>query len=361
MEENILINQNIKDLKFKYSCEKHQVVISSCASLFRNISGCKFNAVADKVEKEAILNLVAEAKSQVGMLDNYNFYNLRDVPRLQRQLLIDHKVISYSTSKKISGKAVILNCSLVEKNKLTAITVNEDEHLKIGCVMPGRNILNCYKEVIKVERGLEKKLSFSFNQNLGYLTSNPSLIGTGLKATIVVHVPSMVISTRIVEFIKNLNQIGFGVSSFFGEGSEIIGNLFSISNLITLGKNEESIMEEIIAIGKNLEEEEEEAKKELKSTENFSIEDSVYRSFGMVKYAKILSFEESLELLSILKFGLDLGIIDEVKKFDFYELINIISDSNIEISYIKDKKATLDEIDFIRACVVREKILKDYA
>ncbi|MEI7616408.1 MAG: hypothetical protein WCJ54_06810, partial [Actinomycetota bacterium] len=339
----------------------NQVVISSSVSLFRNISGFKFNAVTDKVEKEAILSLVAEAKSQVEMLDSFNFYNLRDVPRLQRQLLIDHRIISYLTSKKISGKAVILNSNLVDKNKLTAITVNEDEHLKIECVMPGRNILNCYKEVLKVERGLEKKLSFSFNQNLGYLTSNPSLIGTGLKAAIVVHVPSMVISTRIVEFIKNLNQIGFGVSSFFGEGSEIIGNLFSISNLITLGKNEESIMEEITAIGKNIEEEEEEAKEELKSTENFSIEDSVYRSFGMIKYAKILSFEESLELLSILKFGLDLGIIDEVKKFDFYELINIISDSNIEISYVKDKKATLDEIDFIRACVVREKLLKNYA
>jgi len=361
MEENILINQNTKNLKFKYNCDKNQVVISSSVCLFRNISGFKFNAVTDKVEKEAILSLVAEAKSQVDMLDSFNFYNLRDVPRLQRQLLIDQKIISYSTSKKISGKAVILNSNLVDKNKLTAITVNEDEHLKIECVMPGRNISNCYKEVLKVERGLEKKLSFSFNQNLGYLTSNPSLIGTGLKATIVVHVPSMVISTRIVEFIKNLNQIGFGVSSFFGEGSEIIGNLFSISNLITLGKNEESIMEEIAAIGKNIEEEEEEAKEELKSTENFSIEDSVYRSFGMIKYAKILSFEESLELLSILKFGLDLGIIDEVKKFDFYELINIISDSNIEISYVKDKKATLDEIDFIRACVVREKILKNYA
>jgi len=361
MEENILINQNTKNLKFKYNCDKNQVVISSSVSLFRNISGFKFNAVTDKVEKEAILSLVAEAKSQVEMLDSFNFYNLRDVPRLQRQLLIDHRIISYLTSKKISGKAVILNSNLVDKNKLTAITVNEDEHLKIECVMPGRNILNCYKEVLKVERGLEKKLSFSFNQNLGYLTSNPSLIGTGLKTTIVVHVPSMVISTRIVEFIKNLNQIGFGVSSFFGEGSEIIGNLFSISNLITLGKNEESIMEEITAIGKNIEEEEEEAKEELKSTENFSIEDSVYRSFGMIKYAKILSFEESLELLSILKFGLDLGIIDEVKKFDFYELINIISDSNIEISYVKDKKATLDEIDFIRACVVREKILKNYA
>ena len=112
---------------------------------------------------------------------------------------------------------------------------------------------------------------------------------------------------------------------------------------------------------KKVVEEEEAAKKELESTEKFCREDSDYRSFGMVKYAKIMSFEESLELLSSLKFGLELGIIDEVKKFDYYELINIISDSNIEISYIKDKKATLDEIDFIRACVAREKILIDYA
>jgi protein arginine kinase len=361
MEENILTSQSTRDLKFKYNSDRHQVIINSSASLFRNISGYKFNAVTDKAEKEAILNLVAEAKSRVSILGKFNFYNLRDVPRLQRQLLIDQKVISYGTTKKIGGKAVILNSSLVDKNKLTAITVNEDEHLKIECIMPGRNISNCYREVLKVERGLEKKLSFAFSQSLGYLTSNPSLIGTGLKASIIAHVPCLVISTRIVEFIKNLNQTGFGVSSFFGEGTEIIGNLFQISNLVTLGKNEDSIIEELTAISKNVIEEEEAAKKELKSAENFSIEDSVYRSFGMIKYAKILSFEESLELLSILKFGLELGIIDEIKKFDFYELINIISDSNIEISYIKDKKATLDEIDFIRACVVREKILKDYA
>lgn len=361
MEENILINQNIKDLKFKYNSEKQQVVLNSYVSLFRNISGYKFNSVIDKTDKEAILNLVADVKSKISSLKSFNFYNLRDIPRLQRQLLIDQKIISGLTVQKISGKAVILNSNLVDKNKLTAITVNEDEHLKIECIMPGRNISNCYKEVLKIEKNLEKKLSFSFNKNLGYLTSNPSLIGTGLKATIIVHVPSMVISTRIVDFIKNLNQTGYGVSSFFGEGNEIIGNLFQISNLITLGKNEESIIEELTAISKNIIEEEEEAREELKSTENFSIEDSVYRSFGMIKYAKILSFEESLELLSILKFGIDLGIIDEVKKFDFYELINLISDSNIEINYIRNKKATLDEIDFIRACVIREKLLKDYS
>jgi protein arginine kinase len=359
MEENILINQNIKNIKFKYSNDKQQIILNSSVSLFRNIAGYKFNSVIDKNEKDSILHLVADVKSKISLLKNYNFYNLRDIPRLQRQLLIDQKIISGSTIQKISGKAVILNSNIIDKNKLTAITVNEDEHLKIECIMPGINIFSCYKEVLKIEKNLEKKLSFSFNKNLGYLTSNPSLLGTGLKATIVAHVPAMVISTRIVDFIKNLNQTGYGVSSFFGEGNEIIGNLFQISNLITLGKNEESIIEELTAISKNIIEEEEKAKEELQSTQNFSIEDSVYRSFGMIKYAKIISFEEALELLSILKFGVDSGIIDEIKNFDFYEIINLISDSNIEINYIKNKKATLDEIDFIRACVIREKLLKE--
>lgn len=361
MEENILTNQNIKDLKFRYSCERNQVVLISFVSLFRNIAGYKFNAVTDRLDREGILNLVLEAKTRTRQLENFNFYCLRDIPRLQRQLLIEQKVISASTAQKINGKAVILNSRLVDNNRLSAIIVNEDEHLKIQCQMPGNNIPACYKEVLKLEKKLENKLSFSFNQSLGYLTSNPSVIGTGLKATIIAHLPSLVISTKIVDFIKNLNQTGFGVSSFFGEGNEIIGNLFQISNLITLGKNEESIIEELVAISKNLIEEEEKAKDELKSEQSFTIEDSVYRSFGMVKYAKILSFEESLELLSILKLGLDLGIIDEVRKFDFYELINIINDSNIELNYIKNKKATFDEIDFIRACVIREKILKDYS
>ncbi|MDD5658595.1 MAG: hypothetical protein PHR39_01105 [Actinomycetota bacterium] len=360
MEENTLTNNDTNNLKFKYNSEKQQVILNSCISLFRNISGYKFNVVADKMDKESILNLVLEAKSQISLLNNFNFYYLRDIPRLQRQLLIDQKVILSKSTQKISGKAVILNSKLVDKNKLTAITVNEDEHIKIECKMPGNNIAGCYKEVLKFEKKLEKKLSFSFNQTLGYLTSNPSLIGTGLKASIVAHMPSMVISTKIVDFIKNLNQVGFGVNSFLGEGNEIIGNLFQISNLMTLGKNEESIIEELIAISKNVMEEEEKAKTELKKSLNLSIEDSVYRSYGMIKYAKILSFEESLELLSILRFGLDLGIIDEIVKFDFFELMNMISDSNIEINYIKNKKASLDEIDFIRACIIREKIFKEY-
>jgi protein arginine kinase len=339
---------------------KQDVVLSSSINLFRNISGYKFSASNDRSEKENILFQIQNVKNEIKSLNDYSFYYLKDISRLHRQLLIERGVISSLMLQKISGKGLILKPDFVaNSNKIFAIIINEDEHLKIQGMESGIKIKECFKRVLKMERALEKKLSFSFSKNLGYLTSNPSLLGTGLKAEILVHLPGMVISSRIIDFIKNLNQIGFGVSGYIVDDNEVIGNLFRISNLITLGKDENSIINELYAISQNIIEEEENAKADLKKNQEFDIEDSVFRSFGIIKYAKILSFEESIELLSMLKFGLDAKIIDEVNNFNFYEIINLISDANIELNYINNKKATEDEIDFIRACVIREKLLND--
>jgi len=359
MEEK---NINLKDLNIyekKPVLQKQDIILNSAAYIYRNISGYKFNASNDRSEKESILFHIKEAKNSIKFFNNFNFYYIKDIPRVQRQLLIEKKVISPSMAQKILGKGLLLQTGSLYKNKIVAIVINEDEHIKIQCQMSGIKVNECYKEVIKIEKKLEKKLSFSFKQNLGYLTSNPALVGTGLKVEILAHLPSLVISTKIVDFIKNLNQIGYGVSSYITDSNEIIGNLFRISNLITLGKNEENIIEELDAIAHNIIEEENSAKKEISSDINFIIEDSVFRSFGMIKYARLLSFDEAIELLSILKFGIDLKIIDDVRSFDFYKLIDLICDSNIEINHIKNKKATIDEIDFIRACIIREEILKD--
>ncbi|MDD3519734.1 MAG: hypothetical protein PHU65_00670 [Actinomycetota bacterium] len=360
MEDRDIDLKGLTDIGYKYDNQlKQDIILNSAAYLYRNVSGYKFNEANDRTERENILFQIQEAKSSIKFLNNFKFYYIRDIPRLNRQLLMDKHLISDSMIQKIAGKGIILKSGFANNKKLTAIIINEDEHLKIQCHMAGIKIKDCYREVIKIEKKLEKKLSFSFSQNLGYLTSNPSVLGTGLKVEILAHLPSLVISTRIIDFIKNLNQIGYGVSSYITDSNEIIGNLFRISNLVTLGKNEESIIEELDAIAHNIIDEENNAKKEISSEINFIIEDSVFRSFGMLKYAKVLSFEEAVELLSIIKFGLDLKIIDEVKNFNFYKLIDLITDSNIELNHIKNKKASIDEIDFVRACIVRDEILKN--
>ncbi|HHT78241.1 MAG TPA: hypothetical protein GXZ93_00330 [Actinobacteria bacterium] len=360
MEDKNIDLKNLTDTVCRHGSPPRQdIVLYSSAYIYRNVSGYKFNEANDRTEKENILFQIQEAKNSIRFLNNFKFYYVRDIPRIHRQLLMDKRLISSSMIQKIAGKGIIIQSEPADNKKLIAIIINEDEHLKIQCHMPGIKVRQCYKEIIKIEKKLEKKLSFSFSQNLGYLTSNPSVLGTGLKVEILVHLPSLVISTKIIDFIKNLNQTGYGVSSYIAESNEIIGNLFRISNLATLGKNEESIIEELNAIAHNIIEEENKAKKEIGSNINFIIEDSVYRSFGMIKYAKVLSFEEAVELLSIIKFGMDLRIIDEVRYFDFYRLIEMITDSNIELNHIKNKKASMDEIDFVRACVVRDEILKN--
>lgn len=337
---------------------KQEVVLNSAACLFRNVAGYKFNESNDRTEKENILFQVHEAKKAIKFLNNFNFFYIRDLPRIYRQALIDRGLVSSTITQKIAGKGIILQPDGSNKKKLVAIAVNEDEHLKIRCNMSGIKIRECYREVTKIEKKLEKELSFSFNQNLGYLTSNPSVLGTGLKVEILAHLPSLVISSKIIDLIKNLNQVGYGVNSYITDSNEIVGNLFRISNHGTLGKNEDSIIEELEAIALNVIEEENKARKEISDNIDFIIEDSVFRSFGMIKYAKVLSFEEAVELLSIIKFGLDLKIIDEVRYFDFYKVLKLISDSNIELNHIKNKKATVDEIDFVRACIVRDELLK---
>jgi len=166
MEEK---NINLKDLNIyekKPVLQKQDIILNSAAYIYRNISGYKFNASNDRSEKESILFHIKEAKNSIKFFNNFNFYYIKDIPRVQRQLLIEKKVISPSMAQKILGKGLLLQTGSLYKNKIVAIVINEDEHIKIQCQMSGIKVNECYKEVIKIEKKLEKKLSFSFKQNL---------------------------------------------------------------------------------------------------------------------------------------------------------------------------------------------------
>jgi protein arginine kinase len=339
--------------------KKDQIIISSSAAIARNLSDYKFNTVNDKSDKNKIMALIKDTKASIKELDDYKFYALKDLTRIQRQSLIEKKLMSSEMSKKLFGKAIILDLDSKDKRKLVSILINDKDHLRIQCSTTGLGIVDCYSSVLKIEKKMEKKLSFSFDRHLGYLTSNPANIGTAFKVSMVAHLPGLVISAKIIDFIKKINKIGCFISGFFGEGAEVVGNLFAITNQTTLGKTEKEIINEMEAIAQNVIEEEQNEKLALKSSKNITLIDSVYRSYGMLKYAKVLSYDESLELISILKLGLDIKIIDNIKKFDFYRLINIINDSNIELCLIKkNMKVTEDEIDFERANIIRKNILK---
>jgi len=337
---------------------RSKIILTTRVQLARNLSDHKFGSTSSSQEKNDVLNLIIGVASGIRELSDYKFYTVNKLTKVQRRLLIEKHLMSPEMTSRMQGKGVLVKSCPCNHRKSVSIMINGEDHLRIQCAAPGLNVRESYKEIMKIEKKLEKKLTFAFNSKLGYLTACPVNLGTALRISVIAHLPGLVMSSKITDFINNITNIGCRTVGYFGENSEIVGNLFQISRRATLGRSEEDIVEEMNAICLNIVEEEEKARQTLKANHLVDMEDSVYRSYGVLKYAKMLSYEESLELLSMIELGMELGIVKNVKKFNFSKLVNIIGNSHIMLSMKKDKKLREDEVDFIRANVIREKILK---
>jgi len=336
-----------------------EVILNTRVRLARNINGSKFVTLASPLEKDDVLKRLKNLTSKSKEFQDFRFYNLKYMTRIQRELLFEDYLINPEMGKRLKGKGVLVKTNPAYMGKSISILINHEDHLMMQCVYPGVNIPDSYKEIISVEKQFEKSLSFAFDNDLGYLTNNPANLGTGLKIAVTAHLPALSINPSIADFIKNLTRVGCSISSYFGGNMDVVGNLFSVFSLKALGKSEEEIVEEMQAICLNIIDEEKNTRNNLLASDLIGVKDNVYRSYGLLKYAKILSYEESLELLSILRLGLDLKIIGEIKDFDFFELINIISDSHLILNYEINDEITDDQLDGLRADLLRNRVLKE--
>ncbi len=336
-----------------------EVILNTRARLARNISDSKFVTAASPCEKDDILKRFKDIASKSKEFQDFRFYNLKNMTKIQRELLFEDYLINPEMGKKLKGKGVLVKTNPSYMGKSVSILINHEDHLRIQCVYPGVNILDAYAEVISIEKQFENAISFAFDNDFGYLTNNPANLGTGLKIAITAHLPALSINPGIADFIKNLTSVGCSIGGYFGGNIDVIGNLFSIFSVKALGKSEEEIVEEMQAICLNIIDEEKNKRNSLLVDDLLGVKDNVYRSYGLLKYAKILSYEESLELLSILRLGLDLKIIGEIKDFDFFELINICSDPHLILNYEINDKVTDDQLDAMRADLIRNRVLKE--
>ena len=339
-----------------------EIILTTRARIARNIAGFKFSGLNSNEDKKKILNIIKhsffDGSTENRVNKDYIFYNISRLSRIQRHFLLEKHVLSPEMLFKLYSKGLILKSGLKDFKESTSILINEEDHLRIQCIKPGLNIDKTYSEVSKVEKDLEKKIRFCYENDFGYLTSCPTNLGTALRFSVIAHLPALVISGKIDDFIKTLLKVGYGICGFFGENSEVIGNLFQISNQVSLGKFEKQIIEEINAICLNIVDEEKHALKFLEKNVPLAVEDSVLRTYGMLKYAKMLSYGESLELISMIKLGSDLGILKNIKSFDFYQLISLLGESNIILGENLNVEPGNDEVDRMRACIVKNRILE---
>jgi protein arginine kinase len=233
----------------------HQIVISSRVRLARNLRNRPFPGWAKKAERGLILELIRpRVEDLLEMQDSFS-ESLQDLSALDRQVLVERHLISREHAAKGAGSAVVVN-----RRQTLSIMINEEDHLRMQSIRSGLQLKQAFKLVDKIDSALESKLEFAFDPRLGYLTACPTNVGTGMRASAMLHLPGLVLSELINQVIQAVSKIGLAVRGLYGEGTEAMGNLFQISNQTTLGEKEEEIINRLSKVIETIIEKEHDAR-----------------------------------------------------------------------------------------------------
>jgi protein arginine kinase len=267
----------------------------------------------------------------------------------ERQLYLEKHLISKNLIDNSDKTAFILN------NKETvSIMINEEDHIRIQCITAGLNLEEAYDLSNKIDDFLEEKLEYAFDEKWGYLTACPTNIGTGLRASVMVHLPALSLNNQINGLLNALAQVGMTIRGLYGEGSKPVGNIYQISNQVTLGRSEKEIVSNLKAIAIQVINEEKISRENLVKKYKNELEDRIYRALGILRSAVLLSSNECLRLLSDVRLGVEMGIIKDVDKVTLNNLLVNIQPAAIQREGSRNLSSS--ERDFNRAKLVREKL-----
>jgi protein arginine kinase len=244
---------------------------------------------------------------------------------------------------------------LLKTGETSSVLVNEEDHFRIQSMTSGFDPLNAWEQVDGLDDRLSQVIPFSFSRHYGYLTACPTNIGTGLRISILIHLPALVLTKEIQRMVRSAQQIGLTIRGYYGEGTDVVGNLFQISNYITLGKPEHEIVDELATAAKKIIEYERKAAETLMLEARNQIEDKIFRSMGILKSARVLSTNEFMNLSSAVRMGVMLGIVSKPELKTLNELLVISQPGHIQARHGK----SLEEVerDKIRADIVRERFI----
>lgn len=287
------------------------IVISSRIRVARNLSHFAFPHMLSDEQAGEVIHAVALAldhKELVSASGRLEMSRISELSSLQRQILVEKHLISPDLLKDHGKKAIALR-----DDEVLNVMINEEDHLRIQCILPGLQLESAWIQVNKLDDGLEKTLQYSFSERFGYLTACPTNVGTGLRASVMVHLPGLVHTDQIKNVLATISKLGLAVRGLYGEGTEAAGNLFQISNQVTLGHPEPEIIQNLVSVTGQLLEREREARRVLHKERREQLEDRVGRSYGILKHARVLSSSEAMKRFSDIRLGIDLGIIKDVK------------------------------------------------
>lgn len=329
----------------------NDIVLSSRIRLARNFADKTFPTIADQQTLDDVKELVKQQFNNVSFAsyENLQFVSMSNLSTIEKRVLVEKHLISPHLAKHSQGSGTLLST-----NEKLSVMVNEEDHIRIQLYFPGLQLSKALKESFKVDDWLETEIDYAFDETRGFLTSCPTNVGTGMRASVMMHLPALTMTKQINHMVPAINQLGFVVRGIYGEGSGALGNLFQISNQITLGTSEEDIVEDLENVVKQLIERERLARKYLLEQSPIHLEDKIFRSYGVLQHSRIIESKETAKTLSNVRLGVDMGIIKNVSRNMLNELI-VLTQPGFLQQYAK-KVLTPNERDVFRAELIRERL-----
>jgi len=307
------------------------IVMSSRIRLARNLAQKPFPNKAKKKELNDILTMIQSVIGGIDYFKDSAVFKINELDNVDKQFLIERHLMSHEHATNPDGKALI-----VSKEEILSVMINEEDHLRIQVMQSGLNLDETWKIVDMIDDALSKKLDFAFSIHWGYLTACPTNTGTAMRGSVMLHLPALVMTKQINKVLAAISKLSFASRGFYGEGTQASGNFYQISNQVSMGHSEEEVIQNINGLIRQVIEQEEQARQALLVQNKPMLEDKIFRSLGVLQNAHIISSQETVELLSMVRLGVDLDVIKNVNRKAINELFIMIQPAHLQ--KIENKK-----------------------
>ena len=296
----------------KGSGPESDIVISSRIRLARNLADFPFISrtnEADRAEIESIIHgRIQELQDAQKVSPDVLYVNVGGLPDVDRQFLVERQLISRELAESEGARAVV-----IDQSERFSVMINEEDHLRIQVMQSGLNLQAAWQQINEIDDMVEEKVTYAYSERLGYLTACPTNVGTGVRVSVMLHLPALVITRQIEKVFRSLQKINLAVRGLYGEGSQATGDFYQISNQITLGMTEEDLTKKVGDVVPMLIDYERQARDFLVRESHETLHDRVSRAFGILRTAQTISSEETMHLLSSVRMGINLGLIGDLE------------------------------------------------
>ncbi len=291
------------------SANKGAVVLMTRIRLARNLAAQPFPGWAKEAQKREIRDRCMQAVAALPQMKRGLALPVENLDELQKQILVERHLISRELCHAKSGAGVVIS-----KDQSCVVMVNEEDHLRIQVLRAGFQFKKVWAAINALDTDLEEHVDYAFSPKLGYLSACPTNLGTGIRASAMMHLPGLVISSQMDKVVRAVNQLGMAVRGLFGEGSDASGSIFQISNQTTLGESEEGIIKHLHGVLTTIVDQELNAREKLLETDPNKLFDKIGRAFGILQNGWLLNSGEAMNLLSLIRLGIDLGIFADTQR-----------------------------------------------